>query len=188
MKQQLAALEGEQLPDFKANALVSIPVQAGGLHPISSTNIRRDIDTPAELRLHIAQLAREVAASVNAPGEIVDVEGGIGFSYRHPEGEIEVSATAPYLLQSLSGSMAIALNMLQEQAELPKDALADFEFAAGLSQLLLGQPHSQRQAPNNSGRLCDVALVKLFRIIRLARRLIDLEVMPMAEATASADC
>lgn len=192
VKQQLAALEGEQLPDFKANALVSIPVQAGGLHPISDLwYIERDIDTPAELRLHIAQLAREVAASVNAPGEIVDVEGGIGFSYRHPEGEIEVSATAQHtltLLQSLSGSMAIALNMLQEQAELPKDALADFEFAAGLGQLLLGQPTTKDKPPNNSGRLCDVALVKLFRIIRLARRLIDLEVMPMAEATASADC
>jgi ParB family protein of integrating conjugative element (PFGI_1 class) len=191
VKQQLAALEGEQLPDFETNALVSIPVQAGGLHPISDLwYIERDIDTPAELRLRIVQLAREVAASVNAPGEIVDVEGGIGFSYRHPEGEIEDSATAQHtltLLQSLSGSMAIALNMLQEQAELPKDALADFEFAAGLGQLLLGQPTTKDKHPNDSGRLCDVALVKLFRIIRLARRLIDLEIMSMAETSAPAD-
>ncbi|KPW18337.1 Uncharacterized protein ALO83_04396, partial [Pseudomonas cannabina pv. alisalensis] len=35
IKRQVAALDGEELPDFKANALVSIPVQAGGLHPIS---------------------------------------------------------------------------------------------------------------------------------------------------------
>ena len=191
VKQQLAAMEGEQLPDFEANALVSIPVQAGGLHPISDLwYIERDIDTPAELRLHIVQLTREVAASVNAPGEIVDVEGGIGFSYRHPQSEIEVSATTQHtltLLQSLSGSMAIALKMLQGQADLPKDALADFEFAAGLGQLLLGQPTTKDKHPNDSGRLCDAALVKLFRIIRLARRLIDLEIMSMAESTAPAD-
>lgn len=35
MKQKMAALDGEQLPDFNSNSLVSIPVQAGGLHPIS---------------------------------------------------------------------------------------------------------------------------------------------------------
>lgn len=191
VKQQLAAMEGEQLPDFEANALVSIPVQAGGLHPISDLwYIERDIDNPTELRLHSSQLAREVAASVNAPGEIVDVEGGIGFSYRHPEGEIEVSTTTQHtltLLQSLSGSMAIALNMLKGQAYLPKDALADFEFAAGLGQLLLGQPTTKDIHPNDSGRLSDAALVKLFRIIRLARRLIDLEIMSRAETTSPAD-
>jgi len=188
VKQQLAALEGEQLPDFEANALVSIPVKAGGLHPISDLwYIEREIDTPAGLRLHIAQLAREVADSVYAPGDIVEVEAGIGFSYRHPAEEIELTAPAQHtltLLQSLSGSIAIALDMIQQQPDLPKDALADFEFAAGLGQLLLGQPTAKDRQPSDLGRLSDGALVKLFRIIRLSRRLIDLELMSLRETTS----
>lgn len=190
VKQQLAAIDGEQLPDFAANALVSIPVQAGGLHPISDLwYIEREIDTPNELRLHIAQLAREVATSVNAPGEIYGIEGGIGFSYRHPVDETEVNATAQHaltLLQSLSGSIAIALNMIQQQPEMPKDALSDFEFAAGLGHLLLGQPAAKDGVPDDAGRLSDGALVKLFRIIRLARRLIDLEIKALGEPVGSA--
>lgn len=191
VKQRLAAIDGEELPDFDSNALVAIPVQAGGLHPISDLwYIEREIDTPEQLRLHIAQLAREIVSSVNAPGEIVDVEGGVGFSYRHPEQEQEVTATAQHtlmLLQSLSGSIAIALNMIQQRPELQADALAEFEFAAGLGQLLLGQPTTKDQQPNDSGRLSDGALVKLFRVVRLARRLIDLEIKSLTAATSQID-
>lgn len=180
IKQRLAALDGEALPDFNANALVAIPVQAGGLHPISDLwYIEREIDLPDELRRHIAQLAREIVESVNAPGKISAVEGGIGFSYRHPEDEVEITGTAQHtlmLLQSLSGSVAIALNMIRQVPDIQIDALKDFEFAAGLGPLLLGQPITQDQPPNDAGRLSDGALVKLFRIIRLARRLIDLEI------------
>lgn len=180
IKQRLAALDGEALPDFNANALVAIPVQAGGLHPISDLwYIEREIDLPDELRRHIAQLAREIVESVNAPGKISAVEGGIGFSYRHPEDEVEITGTAQHtlmLLQSLSGSVAIALNMIRQEPDIQIDALKDFEFAAGLGPLLLGQPITQDQPPNGAGRLSDGALVKLFRIIRLARRLIDLEI------------
>ena len=180
IKQRLAALDGEALPDFNANALVAIPVQAGGLHPISDLwYIEREIDLPDELRRHIAQLAREIVESVNAPGKISAVEGGIGFSYRHPEDEVEITGTAQHtlmLLQSLSGSVAIALNMIRQEPDIQIDALKDFEFAAGLGPLLLGQPITQDQPPNDAGRLSDGALVKLFRIIRLARRLIDLEI------------
>lgn len=188
-KQQLAALEGEQLPNFEANALVAIPVQAGGLHPISDLwYIEREIDTPPSLRTHIAQLAKEIAASVKAPGEIEHIEGGIGFSYRHPPEDVEVNRCAEHtltLLQSLSGSMAIALNMLHQQQDLPPDALSDFEFAAGLGQLLLGQPASTGEAPTPSDRLSDEALVKFFRIIRLSRRLVDLETLSLSESVPS---
>ncbi|WP_016971639.1 ParB family protein [Pseudomonas tolaasii] len=185
MKRELAALDGEVLPDFAANTLVAIPVQAGGLNPISDLwYIEREIDNADTLRQHIAQLAREVASAVKAPGEFLDVDGGVGFSYRHPDVEVEVTATAQHtltLLQSLSGSMAIVLKMIQQQPDLQVDALADFEFAAGLGQILLGQPHTKDQAPENDGRLSDGALVKLFRIIRLARRLIDLEIKSVAD-------
>lgn len=184
MKRELAALDGEVLPDFASNALVAIPVQAGGLNPISDLwYIEREIDHTATLRQHIAQLAREIASSVKAPGQFIDIDGGVGFSYRHPEAEVEITATAQHtltLLQSLSGSMAIVLKMIQQQPELQIDALTDFEFAAGLGQILLGQPHTKDQPPESECRLSDGALVKLFRIIRLARRLIDLEIQSVA--------
>jgi len=48
MKRELAALDGEVLPDFASNALVAIPVQAGGLNPISDLwYIEREIDNTA---------------------------------------------------------------------------------------------------------------------------------------------
>jgi ParB family protein of integrating conjugative element (PFGI_1 class) len=188
MKREVAALDGEILPDFAANALVAIPVQAGGLNPISDLwYIEREIDNPVTLRQHIAQLAREVATTVNAPGEFLDLDGGVGFSYRHPTEDVEVTATAQHtltLLQSLSGSIAIALKMIQQQPE-QAGSLADFEFAAGLGQILLGQPYAKDQSPENTNRLSDGALVKLFRIIRLARRLIDLEIKSMANNNPS---
>jgi len=131
-------------------------------------------------------MACEIAESVNAPGEFIEVEGGIGFSYRHPEAEVEVTATAQHtltLLQSLSGTMGIALKMLEQHPE-QMEALGEFQFAAGLGQILLGQPLTKDQAPDDSGRLSDGALVKLFRIIRLARRLIDLEIQAI-QSTAT---
>lgn len=179
IKQRLAAIDGEELPDFNINALVAIPVQAGGLHPISDLwYIEREIDTPDYLREHIAQLAREILHSVAAPGEVHAVTGGIGFAYSHADDESEISVSAQHtitLLLSLSGSVAIALHAITQQPALQIDALADFEFAAGLGQLLLGQPLTKDHPPSHSGRLSDEAFVKLFRVIRLARRLIDLE-------------
>lgn len=190
MKQKMAALDGEQLPDFNANALVSIPVQAGGLHPISDLwYIEREIDTADQLRKHIADLAVEILQAVDAPGDIFEVDGGIGFSYRQPQEEIEITATAHHtvtLLQSLSGATAIALKLLEDQPE-ARDGLMEFEFAAGLGQLLLGQPMAKDQAPDDGGRLSDGALVKLFRIVRLARRLIDLEIQEHAQNTPALD-
>lgn len=154
-------------------------MQAGGLHPVTDLwYIERQIDQPCELRKQVAQLAVEILESVNGPGDIQSIDGGIGFKYKQPDTEVEVTAIAQHtltLLQSLSGAMAIALKMLNEQPD-PASALAEFEFAAGLGQLLLGQPLSAEQAPGDEGRLSDGALVKLFRIIRLARRLIDLEI------------
>jgi hypothetical protein len=82
--------------------------------------------------------------------------------------------------------MSIALKMLEEHPE-QKDALGEFEFAAGLGQILLGQPLAKDQNPDDSGRLSDGALVKLFRIVRLARRLIDLEIQAFNGTTPPTD-
>jgi len=190
LRHDLAELNGEDLPDFATNALVAIPIQAGGLNPISDLwYIEREIDNPATLRDHIAQLAREIIDSVHLPGAIQEVDSGIGFSYQHPDDDTALTDIASHtltLLQALSGSVGAALRLIQDQPALQLEALKDFKFAAGLGQLLLG-PLTPAQSPDVVGSLSDEALVKLFRIIRLARRLIELERQSVADVPALAD-
>ncbi|AVX24629.1 chromosome partitioning protein ParB [Pseudomonas sp. SZ57] len=177
VKRQLAALDGENLPDFKTNALISIPVQAGGLHPISDVwYIERILDQPDELRPVIAQLAREIAhlSGIN-PDSVIDVPGGLGFLCQDPPEDVDLSDLANNvltLLQSISGVYAIAL--IKESPEQPLD-VSEFQFTAALAQLLLGSPRYEDREAILQGRLDDTCIVKLFRLIRLGRRLVELE-------------
>ncbi|MEZ1662284.1 ParB family protein [Pseudomonas aeruginosa] len=188
-RQRLAALEGEHLPVFEETALQAIPVQVGGLRPITDLwYIERSIDTPEILRQHIADLAEEIALHVGAPGEIVRIQGGVGYTYREPNEDPEITDSALHLmtlLQALSGQVQVVLNSHDQQT--CRDALGEFQFSAGLAQLLLGQPTTGDQPSSQAGRLNDEALVKLFRIIRLARRLVDLELPPAASEQAATD-
>ncbi len=188
-RQRLAGLEGEHLPVFDETALQAIPVQVGGLHPITDLwYIERSIDTPEILRQHIADLAEEIALHVGAPGEIVRIQGGVGYTYREPNEDREITDSALHLmtlLQALSGQVQVVLNTHDQQT--CRDALGEFQFSAGFAQLLLGQPTTSDQPASQAGRLNDAALVKLFRIIRLARRLVDLELPPAASEQAATD-
>ncbi|ANA74701.1 ParB family protein [Pseudomonas aeruginosa] len=188
-RQRLASLEGEHLPVFEETALQAIPVQVGGLHPITDLwYIERSIDTPEILRQHIADLTEEIALHVGAPGEIVRIQGGVGYTYREPNEDHEITDSAMHfmtLLQALSGQVQVVLNSHDQQT--CRDALGEFQFSAGLAQLLLGQPTTSDQPSSQAGRLNDEALVKLFRIIRLARRLVDLELPPAASEQAATD-
>ncbi|MGI1080074.1 ParB family protein [Pseudomonas aeruginosa] len=188
-RQRLAALEGEHLPVFEETALHAIPVQVGGLHQITDLwYIERSIDTSEILRQHIADLAEEIALHVGAPGEIVRIQGGVGYTYREPNEDPEITDSALHLmtlLQALSGQVQVVLNSHDQQT--CRDALGEFQFSAGLAQLLLGQPTTGDQPSSQAGRLNDEALVKLFRIIRLARRLVDLELPPAASEQAATD-
>src|SRR3546814_11673313 len=70
-------------PDFSANVLQSIPVQAGGLYPISDIwYIDPGLDTPDRLRIHIAQFAREIAGEAELDEYVADRPDGIGFACR----------------------------------------------------------------------------------------------------------
>ncbi|CRQ56341.1 hypothetical protein PAERUG_P44_Wales_1_VIM_2_11_12_01870 [Pseudomonas aeruginosa] len=164
-------------------------MQVGGLHPITDLwYIERSIDTPEILRQHIADLAEEIALHVGAPGEIVRIQGGVGYTYREPNEDPEITDSALHLmtlLQALSGQVQVVLNSHDQQT--CRDALGEFQFSAGLAQLLLGQPTTSDQPSNQAGRLNDEALVKLFRIIRLARRLVDLELPPATFEQAATD-
>ncbi|BGE68985.1 ParB family protein [Pseudomonas aeruginosa] len=188
-RQRLAALEGEHLPVFEETALQAIPVQVGGLHPITDLwYIERSIDTPEILRQHIADLVEEIAVIVGAPGTIERIQGGVGYSYREPAEDCELSEAALHLItlfQSLSGQVQVILDKVDSQT--CRDALGEFQFSAGLAQLLLGQPTTGDQPSSQAGRLNDEVLVKLFRIIRLARRLVDLELPPATSEQAATD-
>lgn len=177
IKRQVAQLDGETLPDFQTNALVSIPVQAGGLHPISDVwYVERALDTPSELRVVIAQLAREIAVLSGLPAEaVVDAPAGLGFVCPEPPAEIELSYLANNtltLLQAVCGQYAIALS--EQTPEQPLD-IAEFQFTAALGQLVMGTPRFKEEQASIEGRLDDVAIVKLFRLIRLGRRLVEIE-------------
>ncbi|MCD5976734.1 ParB family protein [Pseudomonas sp. CDFA 611] len=167
MKRQLAQATGEPIPDFEEACLHAIPVQVGGLHPVSDLwYIERQIDEPTELRQQIFGLASEVAEEVQAPDLLRPSEWGIGFSLAPnatvavPQGS--VTAATIKLLESLSGSFTAA----------PADPLA---LSNDLGQLMLGSSRQQSQAASANDRLSDHALVKVFRVMRLARRLIELE-------------
>ncbi|MEE4139966.1 ParB family protein [Pseudomonas viridiflava] len=187
MKRQVAALDGEELPDFKANALVSIPVQAGGLHPISDVwYIERIIDQPDELRHVIAQLAHEVALICGLNLDTVaEVPGGLGFLCQEPPVDIELTELANNtltLLQAISGVYAIALT--KQTPETPLD-VAEFQFTAALGHLLLGSPRYEDRDAVLEGRMDDACIVKLFRLIRLGRRLVELELGRVREVQTS---
>jgi len=147
--ERLQSIE-ESPPDFESNVLQSIPVQAGGLYPISDVwYIDPGLDEPQRLRTHIAQFAREIADEASLSDCIEDRDEGIGFiCHVHTKKSSAPSQAVLTLLSSMAG----------QQSELNDT----------LPALLHGQGDS-----NN--RLSDTALVKLFRLIRLARRLFDLE-------------
>jgi len=161
--QSIQRLVADQLgdalpPDFPANVLQSIPVQAGGLYPISDVwYIDASLDTPERLRIHVAQFAREIAGEADLDECIDDRPDGIGFACRaHAQDPGPLGRAVLALLACLTG---------QQPADVGLD---NGQFVIDLSELLHGHGDATR-------RLSDTALVKLFRLLRLARRLLDLD-------------
>ena len=149
---------GDALPDFSVNVLQSIPVQAGGFYPISDIwHIDAGLDTPDRLRIHIAQFAREIAGEAGLDQCIEERADGVGFA-------CHASAQPP----SPQGRAVLALLASLAGQSFTDADLDGGQLAAELPVLLHGQGDVTR-------RLSDTALVKLFRMLRLARRLLDLE-------------
>lgn len=145
-------------PEFSANVLQSIPVQAGGLYPISDVwYIDPGLDTPDRLRTHVEQFAREIADEAGVADCVQSSSDGIGFRCAEWQEGLPVAARAVMrLLRALSG----------QSIAVPEPD--DGHLGADLPVLLHG---NGQEAPG----LSDTALVKLFRLLRLARRLVELD-------------
>ena len=161
--QRMVAVQlGDKLPDFEADALRAIPVQVGGLYPISDVwYIEPGLHAPDRLRVHIAQFAREIAREASVADHIEASDGGIGFV-----------CVAPVVGQAnaLPAFARAVLTLLHALSVAPASAtgLDRVRLAEELGPLLHGHGGS-------ATRLSDAGLVKLFRLLRLARRLLDLE-------------
>ncbi|WCM86813.1 ParB family protein [Acidovorax sp. NCPPB 3576] len=160
---------GEAPPDFESNVLQAIPVQAGGLYPVSDIwYIDPGLDTPERLRTLIAQLALEIADEAELSAEILPSEDGIGFHCAQDSESIGERASAPFPRTILS--LLHALSAPFEHARFVAPHIDTVHLANHLGPLLQG-PGLKVQFP----RLSDNGLVKLFRLVRLARRLLDIE-------------
>jgi len=86
IQQLVADQTGELVPRFSDNVLQAIPVQAGGLFPITDIwHIEANLDVPDRLRIHIAQFAREIAAEAGLAELIESIDVGIGFTCIAPQ-------------------------------------------------------------------------------------------------------
>ncbi|WP_085702139.1 ParB family protein [Pseudomonas sp. B15(2017)] len=129
------------------------PFSQGSLFPISDIwDIEPDLDEPKRLRTHISQFAREICQDMAKVDLITEVDEGIGFRCDRDEAPDQISASSLVdLLQTLTTGVASSL------------------APVNIGPLLVGST----QSASHSDRLSDASLVKLFRLIRLARRLID---------------
>ncbi|MDP2747820.1 ParB family protein [Pseudomonas sp.] len=167
IQQLVAEHTGEPLSAFTDNVLQAIPVQAGGLFPISDVwYIEPGLDSPDRLRVHIAQFAQEIAGEAQLVDRIEAVMAGIGFTCTPPLQDTPISAFG-HMVLALLHALSIHYATEPDQGGLRLDD--------SLGALLLGTDIRDAEA---LPRLSDNGLVKLFRLIRLARRLLDLEANP----------
>ncbi|MFK9003019.1 ParB family protein [Pseudomonas pergaminensis] len=127
------------------------------------------LDNPEQLRLAIAGLAREMAAYAGRPESIIDQKHGLGFSLSIEQLDLAAPRAAGVHLMLLALLRAQDEVNWEDRKQLP---------SALFGQLLLGiyqLPLADRPAVDvGLERLPDSLLIKLYRLIRLARRLIDL--------------
>ncbi len=163
---------GEAPRDTEQSALHAIPVQVGGLYPISDVwYIEPALDDPDRLRRHIAQFAREIAEEAGQADAVSPCEVGLGFSCEVLHGAaIESSPFARAVLMLLGVLSAPYQRPHTSRASDTSTPLED-----DLAPLLQGGQLVHEPPYGQPARISDAGLVKLFRLLRLARRLFDLE-------------
>ncbi|MBV6791579.1 ParB family protein [Xanthomonas euvesicatoria] len=169
IQQLVAEHTGEALPDFADNVLRAIPVQAGGLFPITDVwYIEPGLDSPDRLRIHIGQFAREIADEAELADCIEPNNTGIGFRC---SAALPAAHTAPAFGRAVLALLLVLSDDGTDEAPAHR-ARHDASGLNTLGVLLQGaRPGHSITIP----RLSDNGLVKLFRLLRLARRLVELE-------------
>ena len=160
----------EESPELEGVAPNAIPAHADGLYPITDVwSIDPCINVPERLRIHIAQFAREIADEAGLADCIADVDCGIGFACAAPaEGEDTPSRT-PFSrgVLTLLHTLSAPYNPLN-----PAVRIDTIHLVRDLGPLLQGWPQT---GAASAMRLSDEGVVKLFRLLRLARRLLELK-------------
>lgn len=170
IERTIADAIGDEVESFQDNVVRAIPVQAGGLHPISDVwYIAPAIDAPDRLRNHISQLAREIAQEADLARRIEPSSDGVGYFCATPAPEPK-GPPESFLARATLG----LLNALSAGYQTRRKGAEGVRLVDDLASLLQGNLPSQRLPPATS-RMSDAAIVKLFRLIRLARRLVELE-------------
>ncbi|WP_458127734.1 ParB family protein [Pseudomonas sp. Z2-11] len=160
----------QQIREQIDRATASEPGQTVATCPIDDIwIIAPTLDTPEKLRLAIAGLAREMAAYAGHPESIIDQKHGLGFALSIEQLDLAAPRAA--------GVHLLLLALLRAQDEVNWEDRKQLPSAL-FGQLLLGVyqlPLTDRPAVDvGLERLPDSLLIKLYRLIRLARRLIDL--------------
>ncbi|KSQ24926.1 hypothetical protein FA454_16025 [Pseudomonas aeruginosa] len=167
IQQMVAEHTGEQLPAFADKVLQAIPVQVGGLFPITDIwYIDPGLDSPDRLRIHITQFAREIAEEAELTDRLEPLDAGIGFTCKTNQ-----QATTPSAFGRMVLALLKALSLHYDIEPVPIEQ-GEQSLDQNLGVLLLGANL------RDMDRLSDNGLVKFFRVVRLARRLRDLEATP----------
>lgn len=129
----------------------------------------------SKIRTEIYQLVQGIASESGVEHGIVESQASLGFGY---QGDQNLEPGAAAVLSAL-----LSLNQFYDRVkaslqgiEVQEGELMDSQFSAQMGHLMMGVPAGASGAPSdNCGRLSDSAVMKLFRVIQLARRLIDLD-------------
>ncbi|MGP5328208.1 ParB family protein [Pseudomonas helleri] len=140
-------------------------------------SIAPELDRPEQLRSAIATLAREMAAYAGHAESVIDQPLGLGFALNIER--LDLSAPRA------TGVHLMLMALLRAQDDVNWEDRKHLPSAL-FGQLLLGVyqlPLKDRPAMDMGlERLPDSLLIKLYRLIRLARRLIDLTLTPEDES------
>ncbi|MBS7560125.1 ParB family protein [Pseudomonas sp. RC4D1] len=176
---------GEAAPDLENRAPQAIPIQVDGLYPIADIwYIAPCLQTPDHLRAHIAQFAREIAAEAGAADRISPSAQGIGFTCTSSFSRVNTSTHEPFVDAVLA--LLYALSAPYQQ-DLPPASVDHSQHVEKLGVLLQGLAQANVITQEQTVRLSDAGLVKLFRLLRLARCLLDLEAGRTGGASSPSD-
>ncbi|MFG1304704.1 ParB family protein [Xanthobacter autotrophicus] len=164
---------GEASSGIDDSARKTIPVQVDGLYPISDVwHIDPGLGTPDRLRVHIAQFAREIADEAGLAEWVVSRDDGIGFACVRGSDQRDVQEMTP----SSRAISALLYTLSAPYHSAPLSSRIDtLHLVRDLGALLLGPAQLQASSGIQTACLSDSGLIKLFRLVRLARRLLELE-------------